>query len=264
MWTDAEYNRELKRIRPLVQNKNKSDDELFPLVRVNLMVKELRTTPLFSEPEEQEIAEEKFRSYLTNNEIESGSDIDTLKSLIFNEVLETRIQKRFNDLAKEKKYPDDRLIKSLVEVQNQKSDLKIKLGIDRKDNENNDLSAYQLLHKRVDKYINDHKDEFTVGLGFECEKCQHQNWETFLLYKRVKDFKMVKHPYFAGRFLFNYEIIKDVKNKKISKEQAVRYLICSGQGKFYKPSDDDKKWSVDYINYCLENWPEIKNLLLKN
>lgn len=263
MWTEADLNKEIKRISHLVQNKGKPEEDLYPLAKITMMVRDLKQQPLFTDASENILAQEKFRVYLTHNEIESESDIDTLKSLIFNEVLESRIQGRFNDLAKEHKYPDDRLIKSLVEVQNQKSLLKIKLGIDKKADEVDELSAYQLLHKRVDKYINDHKDEFTIGLGFECEKCNHQNWETFLLYKRVKDFKMIKHPWFAGRFLFNYEIILDVKNKKISKEQAIRYLICSGQGKFYKPSDEDKKWSLDYINYCLENWLEITDLLIK-
>ncbi len=263
MWTEADLNKEIKRISHLVQNKDKSEEELFPLAKINMMVREFKSNPLFSDASEQDLAEEKFRAYLTNNEIESNSDIDTLKSLIFNEVLESRIQGEFNKLAEEKKYPTDKLIKSLVEVQNQKSSIKIKLGIDKKADEVDELSAYQLLHKRVDNYINDHKDEFTIGLGFECEKCNHQNWETFLLYKRVKDFKMIKHPYFAGRFLFNYEIMLDVKNKKISKEQATRYIMCSGQGKFYKPQSEDKKWCVDYINYCLENWLEITDLLIK-
>ena len=235
MWTEADLNKELKRISHLVQNKDKPEEDLFPLARINLMVRDFKSNPLFTDASEITLSLDKYRAYLTNNEIESDSDIDTLKSLIFNEVLESRIQKQFNKLAEEKKDPTDKLIKSLVEIQDQKSSLKIKLGIDKKADEVDDLSAYQLLHKRVDKYINDHKDEFTIGLGFECEKCNHQNWETFLLYKRVKDFNMIKHPYFAGRFLFNYEIILDVKNKKISKEDATRYLMCSGQGGDYKP-----------------------------
>jgi hypothetical protein len=263
MWTEADLNKEIKRISHLVQNKDRSEEDLFPLAKINMMVRDFKSNSLFTDASEQDLAIEKFRSYLTNNEIESNSDLDTLRSLIFNEVLESRIQKQFNKLAEEKKYPTDKLIKSLVDIQDQKSALKIKLGIDKKADEVDDLSAYQLLHKRVDKYVNDHKDEFTIGLGFECEKCSHQNWETFLLYKRVKDFKMIKHGWFAGRFLFNYELMLDVKNKKISKEQATRYLMCSGQGKFYRPQAEDKKWCNDYVDYLLENWLEITELLPK-
>jgi len=259
-----EFGREINRLQNLKQNQGKTEEELAPEARINIEVRILHANPLFTDPVEQKLAEDKFRNYLENNELESASDIDTLKSLIFNEIFENRLQGELNKLATQNKYPPDKLIKSLVEVQNQKSSLKIKLGIDNADAIQDDLSAYQLLQKRVDKYINEHKEEFTIGLGFECEKCSHKNWETFLLYKRVKDFNIIKHPFFAGRYLFNYEILKDVKDKKISKEDATRYLMCSGQGKFYKPSDDDKKWCTDYIEYCLENWIEITDLLKQN
>ncbi len=270
--------REINRLSNLKQHKDMGSNELEPIARRNIEIREFKANPMFATPpdldpdkdidkkliksaeNDQRLAEQKFRNYLENNEIESASDIDTLKSLVYNEVFEIRIQKQLNTL----KLPPDKLTKQLVDIQNQKSALKIKLGIDKKEEESDDLSAYQLLQKRVDKYINDHKEEFSFGLGFECKKCNHKNWETFLLYKRVKDFKTLKHPWYAGRFLFNYEIIKDVKDEKISKEDATRYLMCSGEGKFYKPSSEDKKWCVDYVEYLLENWKEITDLLDNN
>jgi len=179
-------------------------------------------------------------------------------------VLETRIQKRFNDLAEGNKSPDDRLIKSLVEVQNQKSDLKIKLGIDKKDNENDELSAIQILQKRVKKHINENKNEFMIYLPWTCEKCGFKDIESYLLYKQLKDFKILKHPFFIGRYLANFEIIKDVKEGKITKEDAIRYLLCSGQGSHYKLPPQDKKWCTDYIDWLIENWTEITDMLKKN
>lgn len=260
-----ELEREIKRLSNLKNYKSLSPEELEPIAQKNIIVREFKANPLFADEKEQKLAESRFRNYLENNEIDNASDIDTLKSLIFNEIFEIRIQGELNKLKTDGKYPPDKLIKSLVEVQNQKGSLKIKLGIDKKEEEKDDLSAYQLLHKRVDKYINEHKDEFTLGLGFQCESCGHKNWETFLLYKRIKDFNtIIKHPYFAGRFLFNYEIVKDVKDNKITKQQATRYLMCAGQGKFYKPSADDMKWCEDYIDYLLENWKEISELIKQN
>lgn len=257
----SELEREIKRLSNLKNYKGLSPEELEPIAQKNIIVRDFKANEMFTDAKEQKLAEDKFRNYLETSEIENASDIDTLKSLVFNEVFEQRIQGELNKLAEQNKYPPDKLIKSLVEVQNQKSSLKIKLGIDRKEEEKDELTSLQLLQKRVDKYINENKNEFTIGLGFECEKCNHKNWETFLLYKRVKDFTLLKHPWFVGRWLFNYEILKDVKDKKISPEDATRYLMCSGQGKFYKPKEEDKKWCVDYINYCLENWAEITELM---
>lgn len=265
MITENDFQREFKRLVGLKQNQGKSEDELRPLARINLMCRDFHSNPMFPDPEEQKLAEDKYRSYLTNNELESDSDLDILKSLIFNEILEARIQKQFNEDAQSNKYPDEKKIKSLVEVQNQKSKLKVKLGIDAEDGKQDDLSAFQLLQKRVDKYINEHKNEFSFGLGFQCEECGHKNWETFLLYKRVKDFDAaIKHPWFLGRWLFNYQIIKDVKEKKLSAEDATRYLMCAGNGDFYPPSNDDKKWCTDYVLYLVDNWTEIVDLMNKN
>ena len=253
-----------------------------PLARINILVRDFHKEGMFFNSDEkpsekdtdtikkarkiaineQELAESRFKSYLESSELESTSDIDTLKSLIFNEVLESRVQKKLNEEAKDNKYPNDKVIKSLVDIQDQKAKLKVKLGIDRKDEDKSDLSAYQLLHKRVDNYIQNHKNEFTFNLGFQCEKCDHKNWDSFLLYKRIKDFDgQIKNPWFIGRFLCNYEILKDVKDGKTTKEQAVRYHMCAGEVNFYAPSPEDKKWCLDYINYLLENWKEITDML---
>jgi predicted Zn-ribbon and HTH transcriptional regulator len=263
----ADLDREIKRLSNLKQNQGIPLEDLTPVARMNLEIRDFKSNPLFNiESEEgqkeQKLAESRFKNYLENSEIESASDIDTLKSLIFNEIFEIRIQGELNKLQKDGKYPPDKLIKSLVEVQDQKSSLKVKLGIDKKEEEKDDLSALQLLQKRVHKHIQENKNEFTLYIPWTCEKCGYKDIESYLIYKRVKDFNALKHPWFVGRYLFNYEIIKDVKEKRISLEDATRYLMCSGQGGKYK-RDEAKKYCIDYLNYCIENWTEITSLLNK-
>ena len=263
----AELDREIKRLSNLKQNKDISSEDLIPIARMNLEIRAFKANPLFDTEtdegkKEQKLAENRFKNYLENSEIESASDIDTLKSLIFNEIFEIRIQGELNKLQKDGKYPPDKLIKSLVDVQDQKSSLKIKLGIDKKEEEKDDLSALQLLQKRVHKHIQENKNEFTLYIPWTCEKCGHEDIESYLVYRRVKDFKAMKHPWYIGRFLFNHEIIKDVKEKKLSPEDASRYLMASSQGGNYIPQEG-KEYCLDYINYCLENWKEITELLNK-
>ena len=265
----AELNAEIKRLSNLKQNKDVSTDDLMPIAKLNLVMREFKSNPMFDTTtpdgaKEQELADTRFKSYLESSELESTSDIDTLKSLIFNEILEKRIQKRLNDLAKEDKNPPEKLIKSLVDVQNQKNSIKIKLGIDSKEDEKDELSALQLLQKRVKKHILENKNEFTVWLPWTCEKCGHEDIESYLLYKQVKDFKTMKHSFFIGRYLANVEIIRDVKEGKITKEDAIRYLWCSGQGSHYKLPAADKKWCTDYISWLIENWTMLIDMLKKN
>jgi|SRR3989304_118170 len=255
--------REIARISNLKNFKELSQEQLEYIAQKNLIIRDFKNTPIFDNQEEQHLAEEKFHNYIEANELESSSDIDTLKSLVYNEVFEVRIQKELNKLYKEQKYPPEKLTNQLVDVQNQKSDLKVKLGIDKAEDDKDEFSAYQLLQKRVEKHINDNRGDYTLGLGWTCEKCGHKEWETFLLYLKVKDYDIIKHPWFCGRYLFNYEIVTDVKKKKLSPEDATRYLMCSGSGKFYQPSDEAKKWCLDFINYCVENYTEISSLLIK-
>ena len=259
------FEREVNRLLNLKQNKDKNPEDLYVMARRNILLRDFHAQPLFDitsdeGKKDQELAEKKFEVYLTNNEIESASDIDTLRSLIFNEIFELKIQKELNSLS----LPPEKLTRQLVDIQNQKLSLKVKLGIDKKEEESDDLSAFQLLQKRVAKHINENKNEFTIFLGWQCEKCGYKDQESYLLYKPVKDFKILKHPFFSGKYLFSYPIVKDVKDGKLSKQDATRYLMGAGQGKAYNPSDVDKKYCEDYLDYLIENFTEITDLLQKN
>ncbi len=257
----SDVEKEVNRLSNLLNYKDLDPSELESIAKVNVHVRELKKNPLFTDDAEKKLSETLFSNYLKHNELESNSDIDTLKSLVFNQIFEQRIQGELNKLKTDGKYPPDKLIKSLVEVQDQKAKLKVKLGIDKKDDETDDLSAFQLLQKRVAKHINENKNEFTIFLGWECDRCGHKDQESYLLYKPIKDFKILKHPYFAGKYLFSYPIVKDVKDGKLSKQDATRYLMGAGQGNAYKPSDVDRQYCEDYLDYLIENFKEITDLL---
>lgn len=256
-----ELEREIRRLSNLKQNKDVPEESLEPIAKNNLIVRNFKSEKIFSDEDEQKIAEQKFKDYIDNYKIESQSDIDTLSSLVYVEVFERRIQKELNKLQDQGKYPPDRLTKQLTELQDQKLTLKVKLGIDKKEDEKDDLSALQLLQKRTEKYIQEHRNEFTLNIPWICEECGHEDIESYLIYRRVEDFKALKHPWFAGRYLFNLPLIKLVKEKKITKEEAMGVLVGTGMGGDY--NSDDKKYCADYIDYLLEHYIEITDLLRK-
>lgn len=253
---DSILNKEVSRVKVLKGNKGKSQEELKRQAFVNIKVRELRQNPLFSDSDEQKLAEIRFRSYLEANELESMSEIDILRSLIYNEVFEARIQKQLNKMADDNKAPYDKITKQLTDIQNQKLALKVKLGIDKDSKTESDLTRLQQLEKRFDRYILDHRNEFTWGYVYTCKKCNHKDIDLVLARKRVKDFSLLKHPWQAGRYLFNYEILKDVKSGKLSKHDAWRYLCCASTGGDYEGSFSEE-YCTDYIDYCLEKWKEI-------
>lgn len=257
---------EVKRIKNLINYKNLSNDELEKVAKINLQVKEFNTEPLFDitneeGKKEQELAEKKFKAYLQKHILESSSEIDTLRSLIYTEILESRIQKELNRISCEKKSPSEKLTTQLTDIQDQKIELKVRLGIDKEEKGKDELTGFQMLLKRGDKYVQDHREEFTWWLSYTCKKCGHKDCESYLIARPVKDFVMIKHPWFAGRFLFNYEILKDVHDGILSKENAWRYILCAGEGLDYQIPDKMKEYCTDYINYCLDNWNEIVSYL---
>ncbi len=245
--------REFKRLKNLKQNKNKSDQELQKLyqnAQINVAKREIKVDERFSDEREKIFVIELFEHYVATYEFEKFTDLCTLQSLIYEEVLLKRIQNHINSLFEKNKdtYLDKRERETLTETEKRIEELKIKLGIDKEDAEINELSALQLLEQRFEKHINVNKHEFTII----CENCK----KLLLLRKRVKDFDCIEHPWFAGRWFFNYQIMLDVKEEKITKEQAWRYLCSSSKGGTEKPAFS-KEYCEDYIDYCLENWDEI-------
>ena len=235
---NGDLKREVDRISKLKQNKELGNTEIEKQAKLNLHIREFRSSPLFTvsgngKCPEQQIAEDKFKSYLKNYELDTISDIDTLRSLVYNEVLETRIQDELNRLSQKGNFTPDKLTKQLTEIQKQKLNLKVVLGIDKEEGKTDELTGLQTLEKRFVKYIQENRNQFTTA----CANCGTM----LLLTRRVKDFECLEHPWFIGRWYFNYPMLKDVKDGKLSKEKASEYLHTS----------------LDYINFCLENWQEI-------
>jgi len=252
--------KEFKRLSNLKQNKTKNSEadkqELWRQAQINIAKKSIKVDDAYLNPQEKAQALELFEHYVGTYEFEKFTDLCTLSSLIYEEILLRRIQSHINTLYQKNKdtYIDKRDRDALTETEKRVEELKIKLGIDREDTQEDDLTALQLLQKRFEKYINANKNEFTTVCG-SCGKL-------LLLRKKVKDFDCLEHPWFAGRWFFNYEILRDVKEKRISKEQAWRYLCSASKGETENIAFA-KEYCIDYINYCLENWDNIVENLNK-
>lgn len=245
--------KEFKRLKNLKQNKNKSDEELQKLytdAQINVAKREVKADDRFTAENEKSIAIELFEHYVRTYEFEKYTDLCTLQSLIYEEILLRRIQNHINKTFTNdgNTYLDKRERETLTETEKRIEEFKIKLGIDKEDAEINELSALQLLAQRFDKYINANKHEFTIV----CYNCQ----KLLLIRKRVKDFDCIEHPWFAGRWFFNYQILLDVKEGKITKQQAWRYMCSAAKGETERPAFS-KEYCEDYIKYCLENWDDI-------
>lgn len=230
-----EVQNELNRLRNLKQYKDKPEQDLMKQAQINIARKRFSIEDRLSDKTEIATAQDLFDQYVGYYGFEKLTDLETLGDLIYELVLLKRVQNHLNKLQEENKdtYIRKSDLECLHEIEQRVLDLKVKLGIDNADSKKDELTALQLLTKRHHAYIQQHKNEFTIA----CASCG----TLLLLRKRVKDFDSLVHPWFAGRFYFNYEILKDVKYNIITSEQASRYL----------------KTSTDYIDWCLKNWDTI-------
>ena len=257
---NRELENEIKRISNLKNFKHLPPEEIEKKALLQLRLREFEKNHEFLNKNEEKVAKSLFLNYLENYEFDNISDLSTLGDLIVNEIqlkrIETAITDYYKNLAEKNKdkkdkyiYIPDKLLKSKQDLENHILDLKLRLGIDKdKEDKEDELTALQTLQIRFNKYIQAHKHEFTTV----CPSCG----KILLFRKRVKDFDSLPHSWFVGRWFFNYEILKDVKENKLSKEDAWRYMVCASQGGNYKPAFS-KKYCTDYIDYCLKNWNEI-------
>jgi len=238
--TDLE--KEISRLHNLKQNKKKDSSDLFVQAQRNVWKKQISISDHFSVTAEKQQAEELFNAYLDNFQFNDFNEVTLVGHLVYEEILLNRVKTDINIISADEnnKFISDKLIDSLHKIEDRVIELKIKLGIS-KTKEKDDLSAMQMLEKKLDCYIPFNRNEFTIWAGFQCSGCGKEDVKSFLLRRKVKDFEAIPHVAFYGRFLYNIEIFKDVEAGLITKEQAARYL----------------RTSVYYIEWCIKNKNKI-------
>jgi hypothetical protein len=229
---------EIKKLSKLNQYKNADEAIVEKIAQKNIVLRDLVDSGNFITDVEKKQAKKIFENYLQNNAFENFSDLSTLSILVYNEILASRLQKTINECTSKdgKSYISDKLLKAHSDLTNQILSLKTKLGIDKEEKED-EFTALQLLKKRFHQHIQENKNEFMLYVPFKCAGCGKQDVKPVLLRRRIKDFEVLEHPQFAGRFWFCAEAINDVKEGKLTKEQYSRYF----------------KTGCDFVAWCIEN-----------
>jgi len=231
----TEIEREVSRIKGLKQNQSKSDHFLQKEAQKNITLRELIGLGNFVDEEEKKKARTLFEKYLEKIDFDNFSELSTLSMLVYNEILVDRIQKTINqtiDDKTKKSYISEKLVNSLHDVENQILELKIKLGIDKKD-EQSSFDAFQESKRRFNEYWKENKNEFVCT----CAKCGN----LLLLRRRVTDFEVLVHGSFSGRFWYNQVAIDMIESGKLSKEDYAKIF----------------QTSVDYVNWVISNKAKV-------
>jgi len=229
---------EIKKLSKLQQYKNAEEATLEKIAEKNVILRELTESGNFVDDSEKKLAKKIFEAYLEKLDFENFSDLSTLSTLVYNEVLSKRVEKSINKCTNKdgESYISDKLLKSHSDLTNQILHLKEKLGINKESKED-EFTALGLLKKRFHQHIQENKNEFTLSVPFSCSSCGKEDVKLVLVRRRVKDFEVIDHPHFSGRFWYNEVAMNMVEAGTLSKEDYAKIFATS----------------VDYVNWAIAN-----------
>jgi hypothetical protein len=233
---------EIAKLKRLVQYKNADDAVLEKAAQKVVVLRELVESGNFIDEAEKKLAKKMFEAYLDKLDFENFSDLSTLSTLVYNEVLSTRVQKSINECTSKdgKSYISDKLLKSHSDLTNQILHLKEKLGINR-EAEEDEFTALQLLKKRFHAWQQENKDSCTIAIPYTCSSCKHDDVKLVLLRKVVKDWTAIDHPAFLGRFYYSKHAMDMVEAGTLKKDDYAKIFQVS----------------LDYVDWCILNRGKI-------
>lgn len=234
--------KEMAKLKRLVSLKNADEATLEKHARKNVTLRDLVNSGNFLDDKEKELATKIYEAYLSQHDFDSFSDLATLSTLVYNEVLAKRVQRSINSCTDKdgKSYISDKLLKSHTDLTNEILSLKKKLGIDREEKQD-EMTALQLLKKRFNAWVNENKASCTIAVPFTCQSCGRDDVKMVLLRKVVRDWEAIDHPAFLGRFYYSKHAMDMVEAGTLKKEDYAKIFQVS----------------VDYVDWCRANRGKI-------
>lgn len=205
-------------------------------------IKDVDLDDIFVEANEKRYANELLAKYLKEYIIESVSDKNTLRSLIYLEIINYRLQEALNNEYKTEKRMDKETLELIHKNQDKILALKTSLGLTRDKKNDNSKDAYgylQLVKKKFKIWLQENQASRTLC----CPYCA----KMFFLKIKTDAWEAQKHPFFADRMLGNKHLMKLYIQNKLTKEDIAQVF----------------ETSPEYIVWLLEKWksnPDYKDL----
>ena len=180
---------------------------------------ELDVSNLFIDTAEKRLANELLAKYLKDYTIETISDKNTIRQLIYLEAFQSRLQKAANEFnATNGSVPID-LMEAIHKNLNQIVSLKEKLGLTRKNVEVDGLKQLELIQKKFKKWREENGPMKT-------SVCPHCGKLTRLVL-RLDALEAIKHPFWKDRVLGNEHIIRLFKAGTLTKVDLAKIFGVS-------------------------------------
>lgn len=207
-------------------HKGKTDAELRTIaedsIKLSALLSELEITDQFEDQTEKDRAEELARKYFKDYTFEYVSDKNTLKQLIFLEMLNERLQRSLNEFYKDAQSVPvqmmDGLHKNLIQI----IELKKILGLTKSDKDSSSSDAgkaLDLLKKKFRVWRQNNQGSRTLV----CPHCS----KMVMLKIRTDAWDAHKHPFFQDRWLTNPHLFALLDAGKLTISDVAKVLDTS-------------------------------------
>jgi len=168
--------------------------------------------------DEKVIAESLLDRYLRDYSLETTSDVNTLKEVIYYEVIQQRLQQKLNSFADNQSVPIQ-----LVEIMHKNSDVIVKLkntlGLFAEREKKTEYDVLAHMKRRFKVWLNENQASRTLA----CPHCG----KMMMLKLKTEAWEAMKHPFFRDKVLYNYHLIKLYQESKITRDDVSKVLECS-------------------------------------
>lgn len=230
-------------ISPMLLKRGKTEAEIWESIdrKIEERKNSVEIDVLVTDKEERKIARSLVAKYQEDYSIVTVSDKSDLLNLIYLQILNTRLQKKFEIIDKEtiKQTFPLKILDALHSNQREIAELKKKLGI-RKDDVSKQTDSFKTLEQlkqKVKIWQANNQGSRTIV----CPCCG----QMVLLKIRTEAWEALQHPFFKDKILFSEHLVRLYLEKKITREDVAKILECS---KEYIDWLVDKRW-VDNPKY---------------
>ncbi len=204
----------VNKIKHLVQYRDLTEADLRAIAIKQLKEHDtdLDVSSLFTDKKEKKLAKDLLRKYLQDYSIETISDKNAVKDIVYLDIINMRLQEKMNKSKDDDKSIPVNLIETIHKNLDQIIKLKATLGITKREQSVDDYTALQKLKVKFKKWREENQGSRTLI-------CPHEGCGKIILLKiRTKFWEAQGHPFFKDRVLYNKHLFSNLgKTVKIDR-----------------------------------------------
>ena len=209
-------------LRGQKQNKGKSEEELDLLTKEKIEKDEILGSLTGCLPEEMKFASDLLQNYLAESSLSSYAEKDTLKQLVYLEVILERVKVYINkETEKANPVPPIQMLEQLQYLNKQIIEIKNELGLTQKEDQKTVLDEWNKLKAKA---LNYYKESAGCNV-VKCPECK----KLFMLLKDVRNYTPEKITFFKKTMLYNKKLFEIYELGRITKEEMATILGVSNE-----------------------------------